>query len=651
MRTILILASCCLLSVVVFAEDSAPNLVDNPGFETAGDSTLPKDWSGPTKVFSVDTSVAHSGKASLKAVNADAGFYPLCHHPMKLESGRIYEISAWVKTQGVQGEESGATICTEFYGKDGKYISGCYPVGLKGDNEWTLVKGVTGRVPEGVNACSFTCYLRKGITGTAWWDDVSATLVRERPLSSVLVVPNYRAMVTDGGPKNAVVRAFLNLRDYELNFTDTVVEWSLVDKDSGEEKASGSVGTVVSDRVTVEIPARRLTPGNYEARIRLKERLEGTVLAEDRHGFKRIEGRPKRTAYIDEHNRLMLNGEPFFPLGMYWGSVSKEELDIYADSVFNCLMPYGSPNAEQMDLIHDHGLKAIYSVKDTYFGTGACVGDIKSQEDEYPFVRSKIEAFRNHPALLAWYINDELSLDLLDRLSAHRQWNEDLDPDHPAWVVLYQVDQVRQYMPSFDVIGTDPYPIPQGPPSRAGDYARKTRDAVAGARAVWMVPQTFNWANYKKDEQEKKEMRMPTLDEMRSMAWQCIAEGANGLVFYSWFDLRRCKDPSFDASWKDVKTVAQEIGEMIPILLSVEKSPRVDVEARPWLHSAVKRVGRTAYVILVNDSREAQVAQVNLGKPFKTLARHAEGKPVSLDKNKTVSVQLPPLGVEIIELR
>ena len=69
----------------------------------------------------------------------------------------------------------------------------------------------------------------------------------------------------------------------------------------------------------------------------------------------------RRHAYIDEHNRLIFHGKPFFPLGMYWSSVNADHLNIYGQSAFNCLMPYDSPNRKQMDLCHERGLKVIYS--------------------------------------------------------------------------------------------------------------------------------------------------------------------------------------------------------------------------------------------------------------------------------------------------
>ncbi len=46
--------------------------------------------------------------------------------------------------------------------------------------------------------------------------------------------------------------------------------------------------------------------------------------------------------FIDPHRRLIVDGQPFFPLGMYWGGVKEKELGIYAKGPFNCLMPWQS---------------------------------------------------------------------------------------------------------------------------------------------------------------------------------------------------------------------------------------------------------------------------------------------------------------------
>ena len=143
---------------------------------------------------------------------------------------------------------------------------------------------------------------------------------------------------------------------------------------------------------------------------------------------------------------------------MYWSSIKPDLLKTYAEGPFNCLMPYGAPNPEQMNMAMNAGLKVIYSVKDIYSGTSWTPKNVKTVADEIKVIKDKVRAYKDHPALLAWYINDELPLNMIDRLTARRDLMEKLDPDHPAWVVLYQYNQVRSYIPSFDVIGTDPLP-------------------------------------------------------------------------------------------------------------------------------------------------------------------------------------------------
>ena len=258
-------------------------------------------------------------------------------------------------------------------------------------------------------------------------------------------------------------------------------------------------------------------------------------------------------------------------------------------------MPYGSPTKEQMDLAQKHGLKVIYSVKDWYAGTEGCPGFIRSEADEEPQVRTRVRQFRDHPALLAWYLNDELSQQFLPRLEAHQRWVAEEDRDHPTWAVLYQFREVGAYLKTFDVIGTDPYPIGRSPASMAAQWTAETFRQVEGSRPMWQVPQLHNWANYDKSEAEKKRGRTPTYDEVRSMAWQCICEGATGLVFYSWYDVQRNPDVPFDVQWDGLKRVAAEIDQRASILLSVEPVPAVTVAgaAPNWLHWLV-RPGRQA---------------------------------------------------------
>jgi len=444
-----------------------------------------------------------------------------------------------------------------------------------------------------------TCYVRKGMTGAAWFDDVTVRRTADPVLTTVLLCPPYRGRLVRGQTDQVRVRAHLNLLDYDLEPQHVALEADVL---AGATRVrSCPRQPVTGPAATLSIPAAGLSAGDLSAVVRLVRTSDAAILGVGTHTLTHVPAEFKPAVTIDAHRRVLVNGEPFFPLGMYWSGISKADIETYADSAFNCLMPYGSPKPEQMDLIHAHGLKVIYSIKDFYFGSRYCPGFIKSEADEKREVLSRVRMHRDHPALLAWYLNDELPTTMMPRLNAHQQWVEQEDPNHPTWVVLYQVNDVSKYLRSFDVIGTDPYPIPRKPPSLAGGWTRRTMAQVCRARPVWMVPQVFNWANYRKTPEERKGLRPPTLEEMRSMAWQCICEGATGLVFYSYFDLKRDPGASSEERWSVCKAVAAEIEEMFPVLLSVEPAPAVTVTAGDWLHWATRRHAGKVYVLTVNN--------------------------------------------------
>ena len=162
-------------------------------------------------------------------------------------------------------------------------------------------------------------------------------------------------------------------------------------------------------------------------------------------------------------------------------------------------MAYPQLSRETLDALHEAGIASIYSVKDFYEGL-ACKTDDEGRER----TSKKIEELKDHPAIIAWYINDELPLSMRETLAAHRDLVEELDPGRPAWVVLYQIEEIREYIPTFDVIGTDPYPISTKSASLAWDWSRRTNEAVFGFHANWQVQQYFNWANYRQNDKNTR---------------------------------------------------------------------------------------------------------------------------------------------------
>lgn len=148
------------------------------------------------------------------------------------------------------------------------------------------------------------------------------------------------------------------------------------------------------------------------------------------------------------------------------------------------------------------------------------------------------------------------------------------------------------------------------------------------------------------------------------MAWMCIAGGANGLIFYSWFDLHKMNklkgqggvalrvDP-FDVRWAEVKRMAADIGRLDQVLLSIEKplelkevSGNADIAWRSFCKD-----GET-WLLLVNSS-EKKACDAAFEAPVASLrcvgTDLGEAKPV-IEGNK-LKITLEPLEVVFLRLK
>ena len=138
-----------------------PTIV-NPNFAdgTTGWSVGPGYTAAPGQGF--------NQTGALMYERTDPEAYALATQTIALSPGVNYRFSAMIRCEGVEGADaSGASVAMEFY-KNGKWITGVYPMGVKGTSDWTQVEGMA-IVPSDADSCQFLLYMRKGITGKAWF--------------------------------------------------------------------------------------------------------------------------------------------------------------------------------------------------------------------------------------------------------------------------------------------------------------------------------------------------------------------------------------------------------------------------------------------------------------------------------------------------
>jgi len=357
----------------------------------------------------------------------------------------------------------------------------------------------------------------------------------------------------------------------------------------------------------VDLP--ELAVGRYTLAVGLSY-LDALRVGEPTRAAFRVAEPVPRKVTLDETGRLIVEGKPFFPLGLYLGPTEDEHLERIAQAGFNAILCYGygagkDPRA-YLDRAAKHGLKVIYSIKDFY--EGSTWHPKQAGMSDLDQMRRHITDLREHPALLAWYTNDELGPEWMPKLQAAYDLVCELDPDHPAFQVLCVPSQNHLYYGVTDILGVDPYPVPRHPVTMVGEWMDTARAATWWAKPAWCVPQVFQWANYSQDAKDRE----PTFDEKRAMICLALIHGAQGLVCHSYNDLFKGDDKAvFERRWNEVSAIAGEVAKLTPVLLE-GREVAADLRS-PIRFRALEHNGATS-ILAVNTSTVPRDARVDLPK-------------------------------------
>jgi hypothetical protein len=299
---------------------------------------------------------------------------------------------------------------------------------------------------------------------------------------------------------------------------------------------------------------------------------------------------------------LIVNRRHFFPFGFYCYSPvdpSLPEEEIVRG--FNMISPYQKITPETfgerrsyMDRCAEIGMKVHYNLL-SVSGGGGVGSKIAGLDDASKRQRllDEIAAFRDHPALLGWYIADEPNGYKIppQTLESIYRIVKEADPWHPVSIVfMAPFTASKKYAEALDIVMADPYPLPELPASMVGEVAGQLRTEFNGRRPVWMVPQAFGGGELWK--------REPTVNELRSMTWQSIINGATGIQYF----VRQGPNyfPKSTVAWNECGSMAMEVAELTPWLLSDEKAP--DAESSSKVISVTSRLHDGRLLILAVNS-------------------------------------------------
>ena len=609
----------------------------NSSFEQVGTNGYPVGWSKCPNWHG--ERIGHNGSGGMVYECADAAKAKGREHvrqKIKLEPGKRYRLVAYVKTMDIVTERKsknlGLTAYISGFDAKGKQIFGAAatPFVSGTSKDWVKRECLTAEVPDGVVEAYVGPLADGRCVGAGVVDDIYVEELDMAPVEGVFT-DAYRNESTGGEVK---FMAALNL-DRGVSLADCEAAFSYLAADGSRRSVAAKV---LSHRDAVAtIDTAPFAVGTNDVKFTIS--VSGRKTGEGAVQFARLADPVRRKVAFDRLGRTVVDGKPFFPLGMFSAKVDKEMLDVYAEGPFNCLMPYTRPTKAEFDLCHEKGLRVIFFLN----------GGWGNEDKGKGWIENRIATFKDHPATLAWYMSDEPSLGMAPGLAVRRDWAHAADPDHPTWVVLDHPRNVRHYLAGFDVYAMDKYPVPNHPVGDVIDSMRTGNAATLGTRPTWYVPQAFGWGWLGRP---RTHGRGPSRDELANMTWQSIAGGANGIIYYSFGQvMKRPRDDSKDSfknAWARVKSAASEVKKYEVVLLSAEAPPAVSgateaVAARAWRH------GGFVYLLVVNCTHERQKASLSLAEPMELVSSEFGAVP-SVNGAK-VDVDLAPIGYVMAKLK
>lgn len=504
-----------------------------------------------------------------------------------LVPGELYEVSVMVKSADIKPVKERPfrlTVCSVEFTKNGNTIAVERPTYIP-SADYQQVK-FTFTAKEGFGT-QLALDLNSDYTGVVWYDDISVQSAG-KDYSSRLVWPpnltfrngerNFRVHINDDAPENSVVLVSL--------------------------EQNGQVQDVLLSKNALEGQFDALAVGNGKLTISLADPQAQKILAVNEYQVNVLPAdtqAPANAATLDKHGRLIVDGKPFMPLGVY-GLFHDANLRRIASAGFNCVLVYPSyfmygekKTGDKMvdiraglDAFAKYNLKLLFAMNQQLPGYNEGCTELDGVTGAVPVAAHTAKVFGSHPALLGYYISDEVSRHTIPHVQTLREALNAADPWHPTYTITYRMQDLPLYGITGDVIGVDSYPIQPDPKAEAklDQIVTYMQGARSTGMPIWAIPQIFNWASQdvktKYNTREKfLATRGPNAKEMLAMPMLYAILGAKGFIFFSEHGITLKAEmvcPGItEQIWPDVANMAREMKHLEPYILGIEPGPEVTV--------------------------------------------------------------------------
>ena len=287
---------------------------------------------------------------------------------------------------------------------------------------------------------------------------------------------------------------------------------------------------------------------------------------------------------FDEAGSVLINGKPFFPIGIFSYSLDKPTMAEIKRQGFNTvslLTEHHEP--DQLDWLHREGLMGLCPPEGEWLQVGT-----------------------NHPALLAWYLSDEPEGHGHTPASLREKYQQlkALDPNHPIALDHFMWEALANYKDDCDFTMTSVYPLTSAGPApitHVGLFIDHARSLHRPNWPHWPFIQIFGGPDC-----EGGKWKQPEPDEVRCMVYIALVHRANGIFYFSYW-------PKAPKTWAAVRVLNHELEKMSPWLVE----PGNELEARSGLpeiqvRARALRDRKTGIVLVINTTAADHYVEISI---------------------------------------
>ena len=347
------------------------------------------------------------------------------------------------------------------------------------------------------------------------------------------------------------------------------------------------------------IPAPKFRAGND---LLLEVEVINTNNREQLFSEERIINQLARTrseTLMDEDGNIIVNGTPFFPIGMY--AIPASELKVAKDFGFNTAGIYMTETQHEFEeFMKEAEQNGVMVIKHAVAGVDP-------------------KEFTDSPALVGYYICDEPGPGAAETLEKAMSEAQHIDPYHLRIGCFNRDFETFKY--SSDVMMPNVYPL-RGIIT-TGTYrleyitsvltrARKTKNRRG---SLWFTPQAFPFSVY--GAETYTDAPSPTFHELRTMTWLGIVGGSKGIIYYIYSSLNAGDGGvyirlAYPLLWESLGYVVKELNALKDIAAMKEYSGKI-TSSSSEIQLLAKMDGEDLYLIAANPAKKVLQVKLSIG--------------------------------------